>query len=46
MISIIVEVCKGIKQLFEPNKKAPTVNVTITINGGDNNKVDVYCKKQ
>ncbi len=45
MKSIIVKVCKGIKQLFKSNKKAPTANVTITINGGDNNKVDVYIHK-
>ncbi len=45
MKSIIVRFFNGVRQLKKPNKKAPTINVTITISSGDNNKVDVHLNK-
>ncbi len=45
MRTIIVWFTNCLKQVSNSNKKAPTLNVTITINAGDNNKVDVSIEK-
>lgn len=42
IISLINNLINLFKQFVKPNKKTPTVDVTITIASGDNNKVDVY----